>query len=312
MKLNPTDATLFFSRQDPDDPRLGELVSKNPLSSENAIHLFGWPDEEGIAINGGRSGAAMGPDRIRKFLYKMTPAVDQPRISSFCDRGNLSVGSPLLERHASARALTFAVHQQGGRVLSFGGGHDYGFPDAASFLEWHLQKNLRPLVLNFDAHLDVRPMKDQPHSGTPFRRLLDEFQNRFDFLEIGLQPQCNSRFHWDWARAKGAELWMADEVRTPLQMTNRLASWSSNRKGQPLWVSLDIDVVTSDSAPGCSQSWASGLSVETMTAALCFLWKQFDVRGLGIYEVSPALDHDDRTAKLAALWAHDFLHRGRP
>ena len=32
-------------------------------------------------------------------------------------------------------------------------------------------------------------------------------------------------------------------------------------------------------------------------------------RGLGVYEVSPALDTDDRTSKLAALYAYDFLVR---
>lgn len=310
MKFLPADSSLFFSRQDAEDPRVGELVS--PSSSSNGIHIVGWPDDEGISMNGGRTGAAQAPDRIRKYLYKMTPTVDRPTTDPFCDLGNLSVEGSLSDRHHFAREQTSAIHKKGGRVLSFGGGHDYGFPDAAGFLEAHAANNVNPLVINFDAHLDVRPMKDKPHSGTPFRRLLEEFPDRFDFLEIGLQPQCNSRAHWDWALSKGADLWMADEIRTPKQMTERLDRWTTPRRGRPLWVSLDIDVVTSDSAPGCSQSWAWGLSVETMTTALHFLWKHFNVRGLGIYEVSPALDLDDHTAKLAALWAHDFLFRGRP
>lgn len=304
------DKTLLFSRNDPEDPRLGELVLDQwPADARAGTEIFGWADDEGIRLNGGRPGAAEAPDRIRRFLYRMTPSVSEKALPRFVDRGNLTGGADLAEKHRLAREAVVSAFARGHSALTFGGGHDYGFPDAAAFLQSHVSAGRRPLVVNFDAHLDVRPADKSFHSGTPFRRLLEEFGGRFDFLEIGLQPQCNSRAHRDWALAQGAELWMADDVGTAERMEAALSAWLANRQGLPLWVSLDIDALTSRSAPGCSQSWDTGLESSLVFQAL----RRFDEatawRGLGIYEVSPPLDDDDRTSKLAALFAHDFLTR---
>jgi hypothetical protein len=59
--------------------------------------------------------------------------------------------------------------------------------------------------------------------------------------------------------------------------------------------------------PGCSQSWTTGLFTKDFMTSLSWLIANFDVRGLGIYEVSPPLDQDNRTSKLAALIAHKFI-----
>lgn len=72
----PISADLFFSKQDKLDPRLGELVqifsAQGPIQKDH-IYLLGYPDDEGIRLNGGRPGAQDGPDRIRQFLYRLTP-----------------------------------------------------------------------------------------------------------------------------------------------------------------------------------------------------------------------------------------------
>lgn len=162
------------------------------------------------------------------------------------------------------------------------------------------------MVLNFDAHLDVRPTDKGFHSGTPFRRLLTEFSGRFDFVEIGLQPQCNSRSHRDWALTQKAELWWAADLMDPAVFTRRLKDYLDARPGAPIFLSFDIDVVTSASAPGCSQSWDTGLPSEHLFTAIDLARAHGGLRMMGIYEVSPPLDVDDRTSKLAALLAFHF------
>ena len=49
--LDPPDSNLFFSREDANDPRLGDLVKK---SGEEGVAILGYPDDEGIKLNGGR------------------------------------------------------------------------------------------------------------------------------------------------------------------------------------------------------------------------------------------------------------------
>ncbi|MFV1981684.1 MAG: arginase family protein, partial [Rhodothermia bacterium] len=55
---------------DPLDLRIGDLLSRE----RNRIGIIvGFPSDRGVEINGGRPGAAAGPDAIRHALYKMTP-----------------------------------------------------------------------------------------------------------------------------------------------------------------------------------------------------------------------------------------------
>ena len=71
----PTPSELFFSKNDLKDPRLGELFKNYETEPQNLDYMiFGYPDDEGIRLNGGRPGSALAPNLIRQFLYKMTPA----------------------------------------------------------------------------------------------------------------------------------------------------------------------------------------------------------------------------------------------
>jgi formiminoglutamase len=72
-------------------------------------------------------------------------------------------------------------------------------------------------------------------------------------------------------------------------------------------VSLDIDAITSNEAPGCSQSWTTGLKTDELMKSLEWLIENFQWRSFSIFEVSPPLDPDLRTVKLAALFVHRFL-----
>ena len=302
MRLTPCSSSLLFSKNDPMDLRLGDLAHPSELGLLDAdqVAIWGSPDDEGIGLNGGRPGASLAPDEIRRYFYKMTPPARGPFIKEIFDLGNLSLEGGLSDRHERGRRISQDVHSHRAFALSLGGGHDYGFPDAAGFLEVFQEQN--PLVVNFDAHLDVRPLDKGFHSGTPFRRLIEGFPGKFEFWELGLQPQCNSRAHADWAEAQGAQLVFLEELL--ISNTGLLPQANQSR---PCFISLDIDVFSSKEAPGCSQSWATGLLIENFLPWLQFLFNSFDVRGMGIYEVSPPLDSDHRTSKLAALIMYHAL-----
>ena len=315
--LSPTDPSQFFRRNDPSDLRLINFTSfgpRVPLSNKPATLVLGYPDDQGIALNGGRVGAALGPQEIRKTLYKMTPhllSVDAPQIF---DIGDLKIdeATDLVVRHERGKDLIRRGLAAGHRMLTLGGGHDYGFADGAGFLEHAetIEANERPLVINFDAHLDVRPVGDRGlNSGTPFFRLLENYDS-FDFLEVGIQSQCNSKTHFEWAQRKGARLvtwddWQASGL-SLLDFVLRVAEpWVIPRR--KLWISCDIDAFASTYAPGCSQSWPTGLAPAEFFETLDFFLARMDVPLLSIYEVAPPLDPNGTTVKLAALIGHRFL-----
>src|SRR4028119_1516071 len=65
---------LFFNKNDANDARLGELVSAEVEDYETAeIVILACPQDEGVARNGGRVGAALAPEAIRRQFYKLTP-----------------------------------------------------------------------------------------------------------------------------------------------------------------------------------------------------------------------------------------------
>lgn len=307
--LQPCDEKLFFSRSDPEDPRLGEFTLED-LGPE-VVSLWGYPDDDGIRLNGGRPGARLAPETIRMCLYRMTPARSWPRTCLIKDQGDWAISDLSLEdRSELVRQGVLAHYQERGSFLvTLGGGHDYGFPDGAGFIEAFRSSDpaLKPLVLNFDAHLDVRPIDRGLTSGTPFRRLLETYPGEFDFVEIGIQNHCNSPFHWEWALQNGASILSLEEIHN-FGFQDSLKEIIEPAPRRPLWISLDIDVLKSSEAPGCSAPNASGLSVGDLQKLWPWLFASFDVRGLGIYEVSPDLDVDNRTSRVAALMIHSSLH----
>lgn len=314
--LIPTPPNYFFSKNDPDDPRLGELVKsaqliKNDLMLNDFV-LMGYPDDDGIKLSGGRLGAAEAPKLIRQFLYKMTPSVLSNKKIRLFDFGDLANVADLPTRHQEALALTSNFHEKKMRVISLGGGHDYGYSDVAGFLNSYgttSSSKPKPIVINFDAHLDVRPTHQGFNSGTPFYRILSEYKSQFEFIEIGMQPQCNSKAHWSWAAENGAHLFDLKTVETHgLKSLLNHPVLKQITLQTPLFISFDIDALSAFEAGGCSQAWVTGLKTQECLEFLDTLYKMTDVRGLGIYEVSPPLDRDFQTSKTAALLVHHFLY----
>ena len=80
-------------------------------------------------------------------------------------------------------------------------------------------------------------------------------------------------------------------------------------KPRPTYLSVDIDGFSNAYAMGCSQSWSTGFSPQGFFPLLQVLMSNLDVQVLGIYEVSPPLDLDDRTSKLAAQILYAFAHQ---
>lgn len=332
MLLTSPSRDIFFSKNDPQDLRWGEIALNSTLPQ--TIKLVGYSDSRGVFLNGGRSGAEQAPSWIRKYFYKMTPTEKQleqfNRQYGFMDLGDWCINSnsnqinqasqdhlQVSQDHLQAsqdllkdqtQIINHLKSTPYNKLISLGGGHDYGFVDGTLFLEKNKISPLRPVIINFDAHLDVRPFDGvKVHSGTPFFRLLEDYKNTFEFFELGLQKQCNSPNHWNFAqRDHKAHCYSIDQLRTTeslSELKNKLLKF----KNHPCFLSIDIDVFSSALAPGCSQSWGQGMNWLEFKEIFSLIVKNLDIQNLGVYEVSPPLDSDHRTSKLAAEIIYHFI-----
>ncbi len=274
------------------DPRLQDFWQPLPFRtfenikvSGNPIVVASYPDDEGIRLNRGRPGAHEGPSRIRHYLGRM---VLQPENSPLIYILEDTPSEPsLAERHRKAEERIAYFLERGFRVLTIGGGHDYGFPDAAAFY-----KTQRGKILNIDAHLDMRPVMDgKLNSGTPFFRFAEEFGGK-PLIQWGIQSQCNSSTHLAYAKKKGAQVFDF-EAKLP-------------RIGGKVGLSICLDAF--QGIRGVSAPAVVGLDPRAGIKAIHTYGKAW----MGIYECAPNLDpgHED-SARLGALFAYHFIHSKR-
>ncbi len=297
-----------FQSNSKSDQTIKSLISNE---DDHKISVIGYPDDEGIKVNGGKIGAALGPDSIRSAFYKMTPTESMLE-NKIKDLGNLSFErASLKERHQFCASAVENELKNQKRILSFGGGHDYGYVDGAGFLKASLRK---PLIVNFDAHFDLRNMDKGISSGTPFFRLSEEFKNTFDLFEVGVQKQCNSKNLFEYAKSKNfIHTLHYDDLYPGHVFDFSYFKEQIETKTTPLqdcYLSVDIDGFSSAFAPGCSQSWPTGFDMSSFFMMFDHLLNRFNVKVLGVYEVSPPLDHKELTSRLAALISYRFLEKG--
>ncbi len=325
-----------FNSIDPNDRRLSSYIKDLDLGLTNADSeqqnnsktpgLLSYGDDLGIVINKGRLGAHLAPNYIRKYLYRMTPWHNDTTNSLdsilLYDYGTTSIQnkiSPLNstpeelqnlinENHKSAQARAAQILPKG-PLITIGGGHDYGYCDGSAFLDNFKNEHHKPVIINFDAHLDVRPNNWGNSSGTPFYRLLTEYKNQFEFIEWGIQAQCNQPSHREWAESQGATIVTLDTIRMTDSLSLLKSVIKNSSRTQKCFISLDIDVFSQSLAPGCSQSWDGGLTYAEITPVIDWLIENKEVHLFSIYEVSPPLDFDDRTSKLAAQLIYNYLKK---
>lgn len=160
-----------------DDPRTGVLLLKERDTSKTQVDIVGFPFDEGVRRNGGRVGAAGGPAAVRPFIQKLGTVVN-PEFG--IDLNNLSVqdsgditADNLEDAHKLLEDKVFEIIKNGSTPFVIGGGNDQSFPNAMGLLR-NVTKSRSVGVVNIDAHLDVRPLKEnQVHSGSPFYLLLN-------------------------------------------------------------------------------------------------------------------------------------------
>ena len=307
-KTTQADRGLFYSRNDPKDRRLGELVARAGIEDvkRGDIAILGVPEDRGITANKGRAGAAKGPDEIRRKLYKLTPGfyIDTSKLS-ITDAGNIDTeGLSLEEVHLAEQNAVADIVARGALPIVLGGGHDITYPGVAGLVQGAGIGHNGLGLINVDAHLDVRTDENGISSGTSFYRALTQLPDKAlvgdAFVEFGIQEQYNSPYYYNWVRAQGGHVYTLREVSERVMESFLNILTLSGRNGHQVALSLDIDAVRSTEAPGASASNPSGLKAPELEKIAYLAGRSSNVRYLDIMEVSPPLDEDHRTSALAA------------
>lgn len=270
----------------PGDTPTGRFASTIRTDSPEGctVALLGLPDDTGVRMNGGRTGAAGGPKAFRAALARYgaadSAAGPLPRVF---DAGDIMPTGSLDKTHERVTEAATALLAQGLFPIAIGGGHDLTFP----FVRAVAAKHPGLAGVYFDAHLDVR---ETAGSGMAFRRLVEDCGIGALHLH-GFRPLVNSAEHLAWFRAHGGRTQPED---APVALP----------KAKDLFVSFDLDVLDAAHAPGVSAMNPAGWTVRETAAWTHACGADPRVRCFDLMELNPAHDPDGRTARVAA---HLFL-----
>ncbi|MBX3243070.1 MAG: formimidoylglutamase [Acidobacteria bacterium] len=299
------DEALFYSRGDKNDPRMGDVVRRDPKYYETAdIVILGCPQDEGVRRNNGRAGAADAPKKIREQFYKLTSFNVKKRIF---DLGDVVIGSTLEETHDTHLDVVKQILADGKRLIVLGGGNDVSYPDGRAMSEVFGADSW--LAVNVDAHLDVR-IAEERNSGTPYRQLLEENLLRPNaFYEVGFQTHFCSPIYYDYIRDLGVHRVSLELLRSRFGADDELReqikqNFINHSSSVSTFFGFDLDAVRSSDAPGVSAPSPLGLRAGEFIQIVKYAASLANTKLVEFSEVNPRFDIDDRTTKLVAIGMH--------
>lgn len=302
---NLIDPKIAMPERRPGDVRLGHLLNEEPRQTTR-VAIIGFPSDAGVARNGGRVGAALGPQKIRHHLYRLTPPGNAPDgfvdlLHATIDLGDVACTGDVAadqELLGQAVAQLFSFDQPI-IPLILGGGHETAYGHFLGYT--HAQKKVS--IVNLDAHGDVRPLEDGlPHSGSPFRQVIEHPSKCCSrYTVAGLNPHSTSPAHAQWIEKHGGQVYFRNELSAEL-----LAKLYTDQPDEVL-ATFDLDVLDQSQAPGVSAPNACGIDKRLWLYAAYAAGRSASVGSFDLVELSPPHDVDDQAARLAALTVWEFL-----
>ena len=273
------------------------------------IAILGIPFDAGTSY---RPGARFGPQYIRQASrhlrtqyhpsYDTEPFVEQ----QVADAGDISC-NPFNIEEAVGQIQLAAIEMLGkvNSIISLGGDHTIALPLLRAVNHFH-----GPVALvHFDAHLDTWDTYfGAPYThGTPFRRAAEEklFLDHAS-MHVGIRGPLYSRDDLDNDEELGFKVVHCDEFQK--EGLDHVASRIKERVGDnPMYLSIDIDVLDPAHAPGTGTPEIAGISSRELLGVL----REFDglnIISADVVEVSPAYDHAELTSLAAATIVYEIIN----
>ena len=274
------------------------------------VAIVGIPFDAGTSY---RPGARFGPQSIRQASrhlrtnYHPDYDVEPFKVQQVADAGDITC-NPFNIKEAIHQIENGAIDllKQTGGIISMGGDHTIAFP----LLRAVNKINEGPVALiHFDAHLDTwDTYMGAPFThGTPFRRAREEGLFLDDAsMHVGIRGPLYSRDDLKNDESFGFKIIHCDEFQT--EGIDKIVSRIRKRVGNnPLYLSIDIDVLDPAFAPGTGTPEIAGMSTREMVNVIRGL-SGLKLISADVVEVSPAYDHAEVTSLAAATIIYELTN----
>lgn len=157
-------------------------------------------------------------------------------------------------------------------------------------------------LVTFDAHHDVRTLKDGPNNGTPIRGLIEEHGlPGANVVQIGIHSFANSAPYRNYCDEVGITVVTAEQVeRIGMKTAVDVALSQLSAFCDRIYVDVDLDVLDRAFAPGCPGARPGGLTVRQLSRGVAQCAAHPSVTALDFVEVDPTTDVDHQTLDVLA------------
>lgn len=271
------------------------------------VALLGFACDEGVRRNHGRLGAAEGPAALRKMLANLPTLDDTPLYDAgtvTCSDGDLEGAQ---QRYAEAMA---ALLDAGHFTVGLGGGHEIAFASWQGLARHLGTRRPKVAIVNIDAHFDLR-QQQQGSSGTPFLQAIEDARAKgidLQYHVYGISAAANTRVLFDTADRLGVR-YVCDDQLNMLTLAAHIEELKARLVDvDVIYQTIDIDGLPHAMAPGVSAPAARGVPMEIAEPLLDAVAATGKLRLLDVAELSPPLDRDNVTARVAARLIHRVCH----
>ena len=274
------------------------------------VAIVGIPFDAGTSY---RPGARFGPQSIRQASrhlrtnYHPNYDAEPFKTQQVADAGDITCNPFNIDEAIKQieKGATELLEKVGG-IISMGGDHTIAFPLLRSINKI----NKGPVALvHFDAHLDTWDTYfGAPYThGTPFRRAAEEklFLDHAS-MHVGIRGPLYSRNDLINDEELGFKVVHCDEFQT--EGVEHVIGRIKERVGNnPIYLSIDIDVLDPAHAPGTGTPEIAGMSSRELVNVLRGL-AGLNIISADVVEVAPAYDQAELTSLAAATIVYEITN----
>jgi agmatinase len=256
-----------------------------------------------------RPGCRFGPEKILEALNACSLYCADKRVSlsgmQLVRYPTVDVVHSLEQSYSNIRQAVANIPNSV-RPIILGGDHSITDPAIRGMFD--RKPNSKIGIIVFDAHFDSRePTVGKEHSGHWMHTLADTIDYA-KTVQIGINAPIYSETYLRTAEEAGVLIITPYDVRRQgWKESIQEAIFHASNEVDGIYLSVDIDSIDLAYAPGTSVPNVGGLMAHEILDAVFEIAAKAPVIGMDITEVSPPLDQNDMTSKLAAQIVLNFL-----
>jgi arginase family enzyme len=276
-----------------------------------------YPSHEGVRLaligvmdgrrTTGNDGAAMAPDTVREYLYKLHQG---HWTLNMMDLGNIRAGHTASDTDYALKTVLGELLRQNIIPIILGGGQDLTYAQYLSYEAIEQTVNLLAIDPMFDLGNSGEELSSQSYLS---KIILHQPNILFNYSNLGYQTYFVEQSAIDLMDKLNFDVHRLGQIRATFEQAEPIIRNAD-------LISFDIGAIRLGEAPGNSNATPNGFTGDEACRLARYAGISDKLTSFGIYEINPSFDFRGQTAQLAAqmIWCfvegfynrkHDFPFR---